>query len=549
MISRHLTQPVPSRPAALALAIAAVLAVAAPAARAQEERPGVFGEVLDVRVVNLEVVVTDRDGNRVRGLEPADFALEVDGREVPIDFFSEVVGGTVAASAGGGPAGVPGAAPGTALPTSWLVFVDDYFSIGRERDEVLESLAGQVGHLAPQDRMAIVAFDGRRLEMLTSWTGSKPALERALTAARERRAYGLERVAERRRFAADRGLAARPRFGGGFGGRGELDLDERQYVEQLAAQLRRSTAAAAATLRAFASPPGRKVMLLLSGGWPWEPADYALDGRPLTRREAPGGEEIYGPLVDTANLLGYTLYPVDVAGFTGSAVDASRSMPGDSAREFRAEQELHASLVRLAGATGGRAFLDAARLTALSDASDDTRSFYWLGFTPQRHGDGAAHEVTVKVRRPGLRVRLREGFRDLSRQAEVSMAVESALLFGNAPSAAPLALTLGPPDTRGRRVRVPLEILVPIGELTAVPVGEEWVVAVELRVAAQDDEGNLAPIPVLPLELRRTTPAQEGEMARYATSVELRRSPHDLVVALYEPASGKVFSAAARITP
>ena len=66
-------------------------------ARAQDDPsplPGVFGEVLDVRVVNLEVVVTDRQGIPVRGLRPVDFILKVDGDEVPIDYFSEIRGGT-----------------------------------------------------------------------------------------------------------------------------------------------------------------------------------------------------------------------------------------------------------------------------------------------------------------------------------------------------------------------------------------------------------------------------------------------------------------------
>src|SRR5688572_1655329 len=60
-----------------------------------EAVPLVFGEVLDVRVVNVEVVVTDKDGERVRGLGAKDFRLKVDGQEVPIDFFSEILGGAV----------------------------------------------------------------------------------------------------------------------------------------------------------------------------------------------------------------------------------------------------------------------------------------------------------------------------------------------------------------------------------------------------------------------------------------------------------------------
>ena len=73
---------------------AALLAVAAPAAAQPDPRPSEsFGEVVDVRVVNVEVVVTDRSGERVTGLTPESFRLRVDGEPVPITYFSEVVDG------------------------------------------------------------------------------------------------------------------------------------------------------------------------------------------------------------------------------------------------------------------------------------------------------------------------------------------------------------------------------------------------------------------------------------------------------------------------
>src|SRR5579859_3533067 len=48
------------------------------------------GETISVRVVNLEVEVTDAAGQPVRGLHSSDFSLRVAGHELPIDFFSEV---------------------------------------------------------------------------------------------------------------------------------------------------------------------------------------------------------------------------------------------------------------------------------------------------------------------------------------------------------------------------------------------------------------------------------------------------------------------------
>src|SRR6185295_7496294 len=92
----------------LRLALAAcVLSSLTLAARA--EQPPTFGEAVDVRVVNVEVVVTDRDGNRVPNLLPADFRLRMDGEEVPIEYFSEIQEGrSVAESAGEGKPGAAG---------------------------------------------------------------------------------------------------------------------------------------------------------------------------------------------------------------------------------------------------------------------------------------------------------------------------------------------------------------------------------------------------------------------------------------------------------
>src|SRR5689334_7383809 len=116
---------------------AAVIALAALPAGAQESTPGTFGEVLEVRVINLEVVVTDKDGVRVPGLLPGDFRLRLNGKEAPIEYFTEVRGGDAIDMAAGGAPGiqnVPATVPGSPVGTSYLVFVDDYFAVARDRD-------------------------------------------------------------------------------------------------------------------------------------------------------------------------------------------------------------------------------------------------------------------------------------------------------------------------------------------------------------------------------------------------------------------------------
>src|SRR4051812_17981889 len=58
-----------------------------------------FGASIDVRTVNVEVVVTDRKGDRVQGLKATDFRLTVDGRQFPLDYSPEVQGEPATATA------------------------------------------------------------------------------------------------------------------------------------------------------------------------------------------------------------------------------------------------------------------------------------------------------------------------------------------------------------------------------------------------------------------------------------------------------------------
>ncbi|HEV7786028.1 MAG TPA: hypothetical protein VGQ28_11870, partial [Thermoanaerobaculia bacterium] len=179
----------------LAMILAGVAAGAGPAgastAVAAVPPPTVkpYGDSIDVRVVNVEAVVTDGRGGRVPGLNAADFRLLVDGQEVPIDYFTEVEAGQAVAPAparGQAPAAsvapaapaVPAtlAAPGEAVGTNYLVYIDDQFSIPAKRNLVLDKLKADLGRLGPHDRMTVLSFDGHKVTRLTDWTGDRQAL-------------------------------------------------------------------------------------------------------------------------------------------------------------------------------------------------------------------------------------------------------------------------------------------------------------------------------------------------------------------------------------
>ncbi len=76
--------------------------------------------------------------------------------------------------------------------TSFLVFIDDYFAMKRDRDPAIDQPIAELPRFAGQDRMAIVAFAGRQLEVLSGWSSDLDHLRHALEAAKRRPAKGLQ---------------------------------------------------------------------------------------------------------------------------------------------------------------------------------------------------------------------------------------------------------------------------------------------------------------------------------------------------------------------
>jgi VWFA-related protein len=586
----------------LLIGAACVMALPFLAGARQEVPSSIFGEEIDVRVVNLEVVVTDRRGNRVTDLKPGDFRVLVDGKPASIDFFTEIREGMALAPATASAevqeatppeptTGVaPSVEPGGPVGVNYLVFVDDFFSVARLRNDVLESLKKDLpARLGPRDRMSVVAWDGGRLARLTDWTGSREEIAKALDAAMARPTRGLMRSSEFRSFISSQSLSGKAP-GGDLLATGEdvtgsdrmfdsgMGMLVYSYAEMLARQLSGASTAVASAMRGSVPPSGRKVVLLLGGGWPFSIQSYIQGSSGvLIGKELPSGEELLRPMTNAANRLGYTIYPVDVPGLSSVAADASvNPMEGRSNSAKGLEVDMtksSAALERDNVLTVGSdpqpmppAFTDTGNLreqelegslefiaeeTGLELAGADTRSYYWLGFTPSWQGNDQRHKVRIEVLRPGLRARSRTSFLDMSRQSETAMKVESAMLFGGVPGSEPMAIRTGMPKPwkkgRTRGVQVPVTLEIPMSAVTVIPVDGVYAAEVELRFAASDRQGNQSDLPVLPVRLSSSQPPGSAKVLRYQTNVFISGEAQHLVAAVYDRASGKIAAAEADI--
>ncbi len=497
-----------------------------------------FGEEIDVRVVNVEAVVEDGDGNRVNGLTADDFLIFVDGLEVDIDYFTEILENrAVERGAGRAP---PAIGDGESVPTNYLLFIDDDHTLASSRRPVLRGFADQLAHLGLDDRVAVVAQAHGRLELLSPFTTDRGKIRTALRELeRSRRFDGSLRSpqAARQRLLSDSRVAPPP------GARIEADLTSvagdlpsiirpapssltQARMETLARDLEFSITAVTATLSALDAPAGRKVLLLLAGQWPvgvFRPGGQGIGLR--------SDREMLSALSDAANLLGYTVYPVD-------QVSAPNPRLWDNLRE-------------LARATGGRAYLAGSNLAAMARVSSDVANYYWLGFVPEYRRDDRAHDLRVEVLRPGLRVRSRRGYVDLARRAEADMETRSRLLFpepNRRPAEPVLRVEIGRPEPTGlRKMRVPITVFVPVGHFPLVPWEDQFLARLELRFAVVDRNGQQAGLPLIPIQLRgRARPAPDAVMP-YDATLTLRRKPHDLVVSIHDPLSRRTVSTRTQI--
>ena len=342
-----------------------------------------------------------------------------------------------------------------------------------------------------------------------------------------------------------------------------LDPEEIDFALKLVERVESTVSAAAAVLRAIPAPRGRKLFLLLAGDLPFSVGQYVAGytsnsaERVITDSRLPTGEVLYAPLIETANLLSYTLYPVDVGGITTEAASVALDEPLEPqqlAALSDSENEVHFGLFHLADETGGKAILNTANVEALDRVIVDTASYYWLGFYAIRAGDDARHDIRVEVNRPGVQVRARKGFVDLSPAVERDLAVESALLLGAEGVGEPLAVEVGEPKRkRGDRGRmmVPLTLLVPAAALEFRALGEAgpWVAELDLHLAAVDREGGRTEPLRVPVTL--TLPTQPGPqtMIRYQAEVELRRLEQRVAVLLHDPATLRTLAGRVDVTP
>ncbi len=539
---------------------------AAPTPEAAALEPETFFESVDVQVVNVDVYVADKRGKRVTGLKREDFELYEDGKPVAISNFYAVDGEAPAApdaanAANTAETATPDGAPARSVsavlvspPTEQrlylTLFIDERSLTGPARNRLIPALKSFVaGRLRPGDRLLLANYNGT--VQVQGPTGDPAVINAALDGLAKTASRGTEAALDRRRLLSEIEQAqsfddpnrppvalemAKETYGG-----------IRLYAQSQYDQIRTTLGALGQFVDSLAGLPGRKAVLLVSGGLSQRPAEeiFQLWQNKFSRFASQVGASslesfrhdttrLFEEMVEHANASRATFYtlaaPEDFSGRSAeNAGDPNWSQDLAAVAAVNQTQPLQS----LAAGTGGLAAVDSPK-NLLERVRGDLDAYYSLGYVPTHRKDGKKHKLAVKVSDRSLVVRARESYRERTGLETTANRTLSALLLGEEvnPFEVSFAVEGESKDKKGQ-YQVTLLVKLPMAKLVLLPHGDAHEGRLRIFVGARDTEGRVSDINEIAIPIR--VPNDQiltvmGQNAATRITLLLRRGEHRLAI-------------------
>jgi VWFA-related protein len=473
-------------------------------------------------VVQLDVIVSDKSGRRVTGLNAADFQVVDDNAPRPVDYFTAIEGSRLVAQKGAPSPAAPGASAAAAAaaprvsslavpyPARHIALVVDDQNLSIDNfTRMRRALTDYVNTQLSRDDMVALISTGGSLSSLQQFTNDKQrvlaAINRIATQGARLGQRGenrfhitpaeavridsgddtvLEAVARR---ASTQSIAnevssgsiaddTRRVIGGGQAASnpdsGNVFKSDNPGQDPLKAQIRNAAKSRVSEIGMESRRTLQTLANLFRGM-------AELPGRKiavmLTESFATlggSGEDQtnqLNQLIDLARRSGISIYGLDAAGLRTDNLEASQHTTGSALRaadlagnsNFSDFEKLGALRALVTG-TGGALFANTNDISGgLQRAVEDASSYYVVGFTPSKL-DNRFHPITIAVKgRPDLVVRTRRGY----------LAVNQETVQGTNTELAAALISPIP------RIDLPVEVVA-----NAIPQGPEQVVVAGLHV-------------------------------------------------------------------
>jgi VWFA-related protein len=478
-------------------------------------------ESIEVSIVNVDVFVTDKQGNRVRGLTKDDFVIREGGRVQPITNFAEyapVEAEKLSVESAARPAEETAASAEQSARRTIVVFIESFSLPEHSTRELFDSMRKVLREtVRPGDAVSIVSWAGItkvRLEL----TDDLAAIERTLNAI-QKESSGVDvhgAVALYERQQADMRAAWESEVAAAGAGRGlqptgsfsmNFDALNRAKLEKFG--IKQKANAVSALIQSIAGLEGRKAVIMATRRFGVYAGAEFFNGRvPDEVKHDLNTHDIRAALARTANANNVTIYPVYPTGLAWTTGDPSTTrsdiytVDADKDREtFSFDNEVlmneTTALQEIARATGG-ALAYGARDVAqlLPRIGDDLESYYSLAYRTPDQGKDRANDIVVTTKNPEYVVRARKQYVEKSDATKMSDRVLAGLFRDLEGSVIPVTAQFGAMKKAGaKRWTVPLAIRIPIASLTTLAEnGGVWRGTFSVYIAAGGDFGVISDV-------------------------------------------------------
>jgi VWFA-related protein len=357
------------------------------------------------RMVLVDVLAIDKDNKPIHDLRPSDFTVLDAGKQQSIVTFeerrSDASPKTVIAP--NLPDGVYTNYVARKEPGALTVLLLDSLNTDRSdlpnaRNQMLHFL----GKLPAGEKVALYTL-GSQLRMVQSFTENSDELiaaaQRAAANSHPQHASAKE-LAEAIGSLRESAISTKPGFSKLVRFLGE------EYEGKLGSRTQATLDAFTQLARALAAAPGRKNLIWISSGFPFDVSTNAAELR-----------QVAGLLAASH----IAVYPVDVRGVVFLGADAqtrdseifSETPSYESLSGSDQENEsIVETMKNIASITGGRAYFNTNNLDgAIADSMRSGSSYYSLSYRPATvEWNGKFHKITIKTSRPNVKLLYRSGY-------------------------------------------------------------------------------------------------------------------------------------------
>ncbi len=508
-------------PSIALLLVAAAVPSAPQAAAGREQQPATTPTLPPVRaeLVQIDVVVTDRDGRCVAGLGPRDFEVLEDGKLQPLSHFAEEARPGVRAEPAAPPAATPSPAavapPAAPRGRLFVLAVDDLHTAAGNMAAARRAMTRFVSDQVSTDDLVALATTSGTQGVFQDFTRDREALGRAIARVESRyqpvEPVGTPYLSEYQAELIDqadpeavnvavREILQTEDYLGEIGAREKVDTQARRMVFEIMQRSGRALEAILGLVQGLAPLPGRKVVVLVSDGF--------LVGLGAAENRAFDVRRI----VDAATRSGVVVYALDTRGLIADVPGGAASFPGPqvltapgarASLQTRGNEAQRQSLNALAEDTGGFLVRNTNDLgQGFGRILRDNEAYYLLAYEPTNTArDGKFRRIEVRLRgRAGLRVRTRSGYfapddrrvakaepPDAVREREIGQALGSLFPLEGVPMRMSADFIDLPPAGPQAVIRTHLDV----SGVPFVPAGDRYAADLEIAGAVYDEAGRL----------------------------------------------------------